>query len=289
MPIHYGPFNRLGVDTEDTVAEYTDHTGKRHVKATNRVAIYAPRFAALRTVCVVGAGTAVTHLAGAHVLERNSGLSVRQAPTLSQEHVPLGVVRVRSRASGLERERLAVTVANEQRLSGHTRLLNAFEDVAFLWTGQFDRTNEARLAYGIAAAFRWSRTDYPVITAADRSSHEVSSRFKPEVLISISDEHKRQGELRIVKLADKKVAKPGDIVTFTIRYDNLGDRTLYHVRIVDNLTPRLEFIEDSATSDRAGDVKITDNEEGSVVLEFTLDAPLPGHTGGVITFQTRVR
>jgi len=52
-----------------------------------------------------------------------------------------------------------------------------------------------------------------------------------------------------VKLADKQIAKPGDIVTFTIRYDNIGDREVHDVVIIDNLTPRLEYIEDSAECD----------------------------------------
>ena len=34
---------------------------------------------------------------------------------------------------------------------------------------------------------------------------------------------------------------------------------------------------------------VEDNEEGTLVLKFVLDDRLPGHTGGVITFKTRVR
>jgi len=48
-PLDKSLLRRLGLDTEDTVAEYTDHLGRRRVKPTNRVAVYAPRFAAVRT------------------------------------------------------------------------------------------------------------------------------------------------------------------------------------------------------------------------------------------------
>jgi uncharacterized repeat protein (TIGR01451 family) len=78
-------------------------------------------------------------------------------------------------------------------------------------------------------------------------------------------------------------------VTFAIRYENKGEREVTDVRIIDNLTPRLEYIEDSATSDRDGEINIQDNGEGSLVLTFTLDAPLKEKTRGVITFQCRVR
>ncbi|MEO1997156.1 MAG: hypothetical protein ABGZ17_17955, partial [Planctomycetaceae bacterium] len=36
QPVHYGQQQRLGLDTEDTVAEFTDDTGQSHVRATNR-------------------------------------------------------------------------------------------------------------------------------------------------------------------------------------------------------------------------------------------------------------
>ncbi len=85
------------------------------------------------------------------------------------------------------------------------------------------------------------------------------------------------------------MAQPGDIITFTIRYDNLGERELTQIRILDNLTPRLQYVEDSETSDRAGELFVQDNEEGSVILEFHLDEPLPAGQGGVVTFQAKVR
>ncbi len=288
-PIHYGLYHRLGVETEDTIAEFVDDEGKRHVRATNRVAVYAPRFGSVRTVSVVGAGTGVEHLASARDLSRNASLSVQTAWSQYDKHLAAGNVRVRSRASGLQVQRTPANTAASLRLAQNQRLLYAFEDVAFVRTGEFDRANEARLSYYVAAAAEWTRRQYPVISASAGSLQEVYSRFKPEELVGLETKHKRKGDLRIVKLADKQVARPGDVITFTIRYDNLGDRELRNVRIVDNLTPRLQFLEDSATSDRPGTVNISDNGEGSVVLEFVLDDPLPGHEGGVITFQARVR
>jgi uncharacterized repeat protein (TIGR01451 family) len=45
-----GPDGRLhGLDPSDTVAEYSDSTGGRHVSVSNRVCICAPRFAAIRS------------------------------------------------------------------------------------------------------------------------------------------------------------------------------------------------------------------------------------------------
>ena len=97
------------------------------------------------------------------------------------------------------------------------------------------------------------------------------------------------GLLRIVKLADKGAAAPGEVVTFTIRYDNLGDKPVHNVKIVDNLTPRLELVEGSGTSDRAGRLDVEPNGEGSYVLTFVVNEPLPGKTGGVVTFKAKVK
>ena len=59
--------------------------------------------------------------------------------------------------------------------------------------------------------------------------------------------------------------------------------------IVDNLTPRLEYIEDSSTCDRDGQLVAEENGEGSLILRWELDDSLPARQGGVITFKARVR
>ncbi len=61
-----------------------------------------------------------------------------------------------------------------------------------------------------------------------------------------------QDKLRVIKVASTPVARPGDIVDFTIRFDNVGDRTIGNVTIIDNLTPRLEYVPDSAQASLQG-------------------------------------
>jgi len=106
------------------------------------------------------------------------------------------------------------------------------------------------------------------------------------VLTVIDDQKSDQpGQLRLVKTADRELAEIGDVITFTIRYDNLGPREIDAVRIVDNLTPRLEYVADSST----GQMLVEDNGEGSQVLTWVLPEPLQPGAGGVITFQARVK
>lgn len=288
-PVHYqGPY-REGLETEDTVTEYLDHTGKPHVKATNRVAIYAPRFAAVEAITTPTGEMAIARLGSMHESTRDSGVSNRVGPQRYTDSQKLGGVRVRSRASGLNNREWQSGTFNVARLGSHTKLLNTYEELSYFLRGEMKQANEARLAAGIEAAVEWTREQNPMLIAQLDSLHEVTAKFRLAEMVGIEDPRKEPGWLEIVKVANRSTAKPGDIVTFAIRYENKGERELTNVRIVDNLTPRLEYIEDSATSDLPGDIIVQDNEEGSLVLTFKLDEPLKEKTGGLITFQCRVR
>ena len=288
-PVHYqGPY-RDGLETEDTVTEYIDHTGKPHVKATNQVAIYAPRFASVRAVTTPSGETAIGRLAGMHEATRDSGVSNRVGPQHYIDSQRLSGVRVRSRASGVNAREGQLGTKNVASLTAHEQLRNTYEELSYFLRGEMLQANEARLAAGIEAATTWTRDENPVVIATLDSLHEVTAKFRLAEMVGVEDPRKDPGRLEIVKVANTSTAKPGDIVTFAIRYENKGEREVTDVRIVDNLTPRLEYIEDSATSDRDGEINVQDNGEGSLVLTFTLDAPLKEKTGGVVTFQCRVR
>jgi len=288
-PVHYDTYRRLGLDTEDAVVEYSDDGGNRRVKPTNRVAVYAPRFAAVRTYGQSSAGVAAQRPAGVDDSRPLAGLRLRTG-TLNhkQRRVP-DSVRMRSRGSGIDSTRREVTGKHLQSPASHRLSNKPVEHLNFVKTGQLQRTEEAILAASIQAAAVWSKKRYPVAVASTQQSGEVSARAHFEEYVGTDDSHKKPGALRVVKLADKQDAQQGDVITFTIRYDNLGERPLRNIRIVDNLTPRLQYVDDSADSDRAGRLVIEDNLEGSLVLKFELPGDLPGGKGGVVTFQARVK
>ena len=287
--VRYDRFHRLGLDTEDTVGEYVDHRGKHHVKPSNRIAVYAPRFGAVRTLSNPAAGTSVDRAAGAFDLSTGAGLGTRIFSTQAAQKDRPGGLRVRSRVSGLDTDAGQANLDQTTTAGRQEKLVNVFEDLSFVKTGRFEQSDAARLLTGIQAAAVWTRNQNPVITASTSGLQELVSRFAAQQIIGSDDKHKTVGRLRIVKLADRKTAKPGDIITFTIRYDNLGDGPLRKIRIVDNLTPRLEYVHDSATSDLAGRLVVEDNQEGSLVLRFEVGETLPGHKGGIVTFKARVR
>jgi uncharacterized repeat protein (TIGR01451 family) len=287
LPVHYHGLEIAGLETEDTVAEFTNHRGEKFVEPSTRVCLYAPQFASVRSSTMPELGLQVDRAAGAHDGRPTAGLQSRHIAHLEQQNDQAVGIDIRSRVSGLDRLLSTDAMSQVAAAVNHVKLINLFEDRAFFRRVQLDQTQELYLAYGLQSAVEWTRDLSPVIVAVDAGGQEVTANFKVEEYVGVDE--KCPGDLKIIKLADKHIAKPGDVVTFTIHYDNIGERELTSVRIIDNLTPRLELMEGSADSDREGRLDVADNGEGSLVLTFALSEPLPGKSGGTITFQARVR
>ena len=286
--VHYDSRNRLGLDTEDTVLEFTDVNGQQRMRPSNKVCIYAPRFASVRTVSRPHEELMTNEVAGLGQLAATGGIHTRLKASLNVKREMTGRLAVRSRASGLETDAYQGVVSQLRSPSFHDKLLNVYQSLNFVRFGRIDDTDAARLNYGLQAAMLWTREENPVISS--KTDMALEGQFEEaSAVFTVVDEKELKENLRIVKLADKKTAVPGDDIEFTIRYDNLGTREVHHIRIVDNLTPRLQYLDDSATSDRVGQLLLEDNGEGSQILVWELEEPLPGKTGGVITFKARVR
>jgi uncharacterized repeat protein (TIGR01451 family) len=73
-----GPDGRLhGLDPADTVAEYSDSQGGRHVACSNRVCIFAPRFGVVRTEQLPAGYNVVTRVGGTSSMVAQSLIAVR--------------------------------------------------------------------------------------------------------------------------------------------------------------------------------------------------------------------
>ncbi|MBA4029970.1 MAG: hypothetical protein C0478_03610 [Planctomyces sp.] len=290
LPIHYDSIGLRGLETEDTVAEFVDHTGKERVKPSSRVCVYAPRFAAVRSVSVPAVGEAVSELANVAGSSGNRSVRAQTKIDQSAQQTPTGGLRMRSRSSGLESTSGQSDFAQITRLAAHEKLINAFQDIGFFRTGMIDVRDLAVIQEGIQASMAWSREQSPIIAAKLEVPIEGRSDVHAAVITLIDDaKNAAPGELRVVKLADKQEAISGDIVEFVIRFDNIGPNSVSGVRLIDNLTPRLAYVPDSATCTLPGQLIVTPNGLGSEILIWELDAPLEAKTGGVITFKTRVR
>jgi uncharacterized repeat protein (TIGR01451 family) len=289
LPISYTEDEMQGLETEDAAVEYRDDLNKRHVKPTNKVCIYAPRFASVSSISEpiedVGGGRPVQAIAA----QTGAGLANREGTFAQHQRDATERLVTRQRGSGVTTDASAEAVEQPIAPSGHAHTADIAQEFTFLRTGQVKQADEARLAASITAALALSRNQNPVITAKSEQGIELRNTFLQRELVGQENRHNGHGMIRVVKLVDQKLAVPGDVVTFTIRYDNIGDREVHDVVIVDNLTPRLEYVDDSAECDAAGHLDIEDNGEGSVILRWVLDEPVPGRKGGVVSFKALVR
>ncbi len=94
--------------------------------------------------------------------------------------------------------------------------------------------------------------------------------------------------LTLVKSADKEQVEPGDIVTFTIEYQNLRPWAIKDLVIQDRLSLALKYV--PATATREGNLfAVGELPGGNEVLEWRIPGPVAPGAGGKVTFQARVR
>jgi len=290
-PAGYVAGQRSGFDTEDTVAKYTDHTGSARTSPSNRVAVYAPRFGSVRTVQGLQAGTKVDKAAGAR---DSQGVGNVKSGNAAQENVHdtiLSGLESRSRVDGMEgstppmqAQRADAPVQNRKVAEGH-------EGRHYAGSNSMQRHEGFVMQQQIQNAVAWTRDQYPVLTASTTNASLIKATFKVQQQVGVEDERQTKGNIHVVKLADHEMAQSGDTISFTIRFENTGDFDVYDVSIVDNLTPRLEYVPGTAQIDgeHPGEVIVEDNGEGTSILTFNLDRELKGHDRGEITFEARVR
>ena len=287
-PITRNAYQMTGLETEDTIAEFEDDTGRAKIKKTNRVAIYAPRFGSVVMVSGPNSDTLVDKVNGHVASQGGFNLRSRDVTSTQAQNLDTGRMQTRLRANGVGTDLSTDTLNRGQGRAVSINVMNTHESRARLQNGQFEDSLKLTQLQGMQFAELWTRKQNPIIEGhATSATQSVTVQVQADYT-GVEDNGKR-GDLFIHKMADKGVAAIGDVVTFTITYENKGDKPLTKVSIIDNLTPRLEYIADSTTTDRPGKVEAEDNGEGSVVLRFILDEALPGRTKGSVTFQARVR
>src|SRR5262249_37653549 len=98
-----------------------------------------------------------------------------------------------------------------------------------------------------------------------------------------------EGCLLVNKWPDKCGGLVGDIVTFTLRYTNVGGRPISDVVLTDSLTNRLEYVPGTAKSDRDAVFTTQANDAGSLVLRWEFSGSLLPRESGIVTFQVKIR
>jgi uncharacterized repeat protein (TIGR01451 family) len=276
-----------GLELDDTVAVYDTYDGRTCIEPSNRVCLYAPRFAAVRKV---------TSVVETEQRDQPIGVEAPLQPTLHQDGLLATTAVQPIRPEGeIGRKQPSIEQTNEGAIPAISRLpiaamasgFSPHENFDVIRRGIVDLADKPRLMEAVDAAITWSHDkavqvvldgQQAVSVTADQSAQQT---FRVEV--------PNHPCLRVIKVASTKVARPGDIVDFTIRFDNTGDQAIEHVTLIDNLTTRLEYVEGTAQSSRDAEFFSEVNEGESLVLRWEFKEPLPVGAGGLVRFHCRVR
>lgn len=281
-------FSVRGVDIEDTIVHFDTLDGERKVIESNRVPIYAPRFAAIQKK--YGISVAQQNEQFADVANKEGMLrgEYTDRPSMStQQYQPRGARSAKSSSMFRDQTR-GLPVVNKVTAHEFTGDLKLYEDFQIVKLGHMKNNESLRLNIGIQAAQEWDHIAATQVVV-DNESTNVAKRIQSAEELRTYRPQPGSSRIRIVKLASKSEAQPGDVVEFTLRFDNVGTKKVGNVTIIDNLTTRLELVPDSATCDLKHDFLTQGNEKDSLLLRWEITDPLEPGAGGVIRFQCIVR
>ena len=276
-----------GLGLEDTVVHYDTLDGQTRVEPANRVCVYAPRFAAVRKVYGVVEHESHQFAAGVELPATIRGMEDTQIATTTVQPLQPGLDRGTLTPSAFRDRTLAPILENREGVTGAQGALLPYEDFALIREGYMDNSEKARLAQSLAAAAVWSDNKAVQVLIDNIAVQADVGSNAPGSIHTYKMQGK--GRLRVCKVASRRTAHPGDIVEFTLRFDNIGDQVIGNVTVIDNLTTRLAYVEGSQSCSLKANFSTTANQGDSLVLRWEIIDPLQVGKGGVIRFKCRVR
>jgi uncharacterized repeat protein (TIGR01451 family) len=290
-----------GVDPQDTLAEYTDSRGRRHVTHSNTVCVCVPRFAVLRCETPLSRYNGVQVVSDTRKVQSQGLLDMRTPPLQTSKYEQVKGTRGRERpsinegvAATTDVTRFEVLQATEVPL-GPIALLGT---KAALLLGEIER---ARLVKQMELARQLSSraglqgstsvTVTNVVGRIEAGARIVQAEAETRDLTVCCNEAPCPPDkpLVLIKCADRQAAQIGDVVTFILKYSNHGGQPISDVAVTDSLTTRLEYVPGSAQTDRPAVFTMQPNEAGSVILRWEIMGRLMPGSSGVVRFQARVR
>ncbi len=278
--------SQVGLDAEDTVIQYETADGKTNVESGCRVAIYAPRFASVRK----------------RQSSRESELAMRARTTLQpdgpgilRDQLPPVNVSKPVKSSNSDNVRVVEAFRDRSRLLPAERVLpmlavsdafKPFEDLSLIRNGDLKRTDLARLAKSTAAARSWTNVDELNVLIDGKEAIDITSS---QSAADVTLYEFKGARIRLCKVASDQMANPGDVISFTIRFDNVGEQPLKSLVVTDSLAPRLEYVDQSQQASVAANFSISPNKVGSSVLRWELENGLKPGDGGLVRFSCKVR
>ena len=276
-----------GLQSEDTVAHYTTESGDIHVQPSTRACVYSPRFASVRRISAAVAGERVIGLSGiARPVGPNRfehqvpGLVINETTELAHAEVTRRPDAMRDRNRGVRMNGVIQPLLADDIMVVLAALAN--QEMA-----QLRDTDLALIERLANAAVAWTVDESVEVAIEDLKAPTLVRDRKVDSLTTY--EFPNAGRLQILKLADRAHALPGEKVSFLIRVQNVGDSPVHHVVLADNLTTRLEYVEESQTCSVDAEFETQANEGQSLRLQWTLEEPLDVGESIEIRFECLLR
>jgi uncharacterized repeat protein (TIGR01451 family) len=165
--------------------------------------------------------------------------------------------------------------------------LGVYANLEVIRTGEVVGIEKAKLAEAVQSAVTWSSDQAVQVVFENKQAVAVVGLKQPGIVYGTSGPESPR--LRLIKLASNYHAQPGEEIEFTLRFDNIGDQIIGNVTIIDNLTTRLEYVQDTAKSTVDAGFSSVPNGSGSTILRWEIDEPLEPGDGGILQFKTRVK
>jgi uncharacterized repeat protein (TIGR01451 family) len=276
-----------GLEQEDTIAHYDTVDGRTVVTPSSRVCIYAPRFGAVRRVTDLQLYAHYDRADGFEQELSPTKIEDKQKatpalallePSIHRDRQPSSLLRERQQTGQFERRR---------RVAEFDGLLAPYANLQVMRTGTISNDEKALVARSSLAAVSWAGDQGPQVVLDSKQAHATVSEKQVGVIYRLNEPNKPR--LRLLKMASSSSAKLGEVVEFTLRFDNIGNREIGNVTIVDNLTTRLEYVPESSKSSLPADFSTEPNDHGSVVLRWEIRDPLAAGKGGILQFKCKVR
>ena len=214
---------------------------------SNRVCIYAPRFAAVRRVV-----QPIAHEQPVFVNQTlEEAVAGEGGRSIAADCCSSSGTRWRSTLASSRR----ACSANGSRPAGwricrrrwtRTTSLAAYANLEIIRTGEVSDAEKPLVERSSEAAITLTGIQAPQVVFGVKQAHAQVGVRQPGIIYQTDEpNHPR---LRLIKLASCGHALPGEEVEFTLRFDNIGDQVIGNVTIVDNLSTRLEYVPDTAKS-----------------------------------------
>ncbi|MCP4944368.1 MAG: DUF11 domain-containing protein [Planctomycetaceae bacterium] len=276
-----------GLQPEDTVVHYTTAAGDIEVEASNKVCLYAPRFLSVRKITgALAGGRAI----GAAQFDKPQGTSRLEQPLprlTMTDSVELAHADVARKIDAMRERVRGVPVDSVLQLEQASDVMAALVGLTIDQLNQLQDDEKVALEQFSLAAISWALDECVEATIEDL---KAPSLVRDESLQGLTIyEFPEAGRLRIHKMADRTDAKPGEIVNFAIRVENVGDAPVNRVVLTDNLITRLEYVEGSETCSAGAEFLPVKNDGQSLRLQWKLTDVLRVGESATIRFKCRVR